>query len=344
MTRGERGLVVSMNTRWLSHYVRLRQQLGIQPVRFNFARTSHDLLAQSRGIFTFHFDQEQNIWETLGTEETGCQVFALPDEAAVSHADDVSDAEAEICRTGIESETPIELVVTPIMRRDGRRSRYPGAANLPAGRYRLTLLMLERQAEVEGQNAFDVKISSSTGGGICRFDPVKAKYLRLVCRGNSINLWNSIHEVRCDAMLRKASSVIASGHKEEYEAPKATDGDANTRWAVEGREAWIQFGLDPNKTFDQIAIDWFQGDRREYDFDVLVSDDEDKWTKLGYQSIRQPVVTDRIDIARQAGGQNRVLKRSYEVRLDAPGTVNVTLTPSKGKASLCGLVLEPLKP
>ncbi len=344
MTRGERGLVVSMNTRWLSHYVRLRQQLGVQPVRLNFSRTSHDLLAQSRGIFTFHFDQEQNMWETLGAEETGCQVFALPDEATVVPADDVSDAEAEVCRTGIASETPIELAVTPIMRRDGRRARYPGAANLPTGCYRLTLLMLERQAEVEGQNAYEVKVSASSGGGICRVEPVKAKYLRLVCRGNSINLWNSIREVRCDALLRKASSVTASGHKEEYEAPKAADGDASTRWAVEGREAWIQFGLDPNKTFDQIAIDWYEGDRREYDFKMRVSDDGDEWTELPYQSVRRPVATDQIDIARQAGGHNRVLKRSYEVRLDAPGTVNVTLTPTKGKASLCGLVLEPVKP
>jgi hypothetical protein len=49
--------------------------------------------------------------------------------------------------------------------------------------------------------------------------------------------------------------------------------------------------------------------------------DEAKRSLLGRL---HPVATDRIDIARQAGGHNRVLKRSYEVRLDAPGTVNVT--------------------
>jgi hypothetical protein len=41
ITRGEQGLVVSLNTRWLSHYVRLRQLLGVEPVRYKFGPTSH---------------------------------------------------------------------------------------------------------------------------------------------------------------------------------------------------------------------------------------------------------------------------------------------------------------
>ena len=41
INRGEQGLVVSMNLRWLTHYVRFRQMLGIEPVRYNFAPTSH---------------------------------------------------------------------------------------------------------------------------------------------------------------------------------------------------------------------------------------------------------------------------------------------------------------
>jgi len=344
MTRGERGLVVSMNTRWLSHYVRLRQQLGIEPIRYNFDRTSHDLLAQSRGIFTFHFDQEQNVWETLGTEETGCQAFALPVGTTVVQSGQVSEVEAEICRTGIESDTTIELTVAPIMRRDSRGSRYSGAASLPAGCYRLTLLMLEPQAEAAGQCILEVKVVASGGEGVCQFEPLKAKYLRLACRGNSVNAWNSIHEVRCEAMLREASSVVASGHMEGHEAAKAMDGKGDTRWAVEGREHWIQFALDAKTTFDQVAVDWYEGGRREYNFDVLVSDDGEAWAKLAYQRIQQAVATDRIEIARQTDGQNRVLKRSYDVRLDAPGSVKVTLAPSKGKALLCGLVLEPVAP
>ncbi len=37
-----------------------------------------------------------------------------------------------------------------------------------------------------------------------------------------------------------------------------------------------------------------------------------------------------------------VLKRSYDIGLDAPGTVRLTLSPVKGKALLCGLTLTPL--
>ena len=78
MTRGEQGLVVSLNTRWLSHYVRLRQLLGLEPVRYKFGPTSHDPLAQAAGKFTFHFDSQRRLWQTLGTVETGADAFTLP--------------------------------------------------------------------------------------------------------------------------------------------------------------------------------------------------------------------------------------------------------------------------
>ena len=73
LTRGEQGLVVTMNTRWLPHYVRLRQMLGMAPIRYDFAATSHDPLAQSPGIFTFFFDVDHQIWQCLGATETGAR-------------------------------------------------------------------------------------------------------------------------------------------------------------------------------------------------------------------------------------------------------------------------------
>ena len=115
-------------------------------------------------------------------EETGCQAFALPVGTTVVQSGQVSEVEAEICRTGIESDTTIELTVAPIMRRDSRGSRYSGAASLPAGCYRLTLLMLEPQAEAAGQCILEVKVVASGGEGVCQFEPLKAKYLRLACR------------------------------------------------------------------------------------------------------------------------------------------------------------------
>ena len=86
MTRGEQGLVVSMNTRWLPHYVRLRQARHRSRSATTSAPTSHDPLAQSPGRFTFYFDTQHRLWQTLGTEETGAETFVLPAAAKVSTA------------------------------------------------------------------------------------------------------------------------------------------------------------------------------------------------------------------------------------------------------------------
>jgi hypothetical protein len=58
-----------LNLRWLTHYVCLAQQLGAEPIRTNFAPTSHDPLAQNRGRFTYFIDRSDQLWEVRGQEE-----------------------------------------------------------------------------------------------------------------------------------------------------------------------------------------------------------------------------------------------------------------------------------
>jgi len=130
ITRGEQGLVVSMNLRWLTHIVRHRQALGMEPVRIKFGPTQHDKLAQSRGKFTFHFDADRNVWEVWGEEETGARTFTNP------------DARDELARTGIEMDRPLSFTLHPIMQK----------TVLPAGDYRLRLF-------AGSANAFDVKVA-----------------------------------------------------------------------------------------------------------------------------------------------------------------------------------------
>lgn len=141
ITRGEQGLVVSMNTRWLPHIVRLRQQIGMEPVRYNFGPTSHDPLAQLPGRFTFHFDAERRLWQTLGTEETGAKTFAAP---RASH---------EICRSGIESDKALTLVLRPIL------SAKKNPATIPAGDYQLRLLMHDPASKMADQRVFSVSVN-----------------------------------------------------------------------------------------------------------------------------------------------------------------------------------------
>jgi hypothetical protein len=148
ITRGEQGLVVSLNLRWLPHFLRQRQALGIEAVRFNFAPTSHDTLAQSPGKFTWHFDASQQIWQTLGAEETGASTFVLPPEARVTLSADLPKVDEEICRAGIESDQPIQITLGPVM----------GGTALPQGGYRISLLFMEPSATAEGQRVFDLSL------------------------------------------------------------------------------------------------------------------------------------------------------------------------------------------
>ena len=158
ITRGEQGLVVSMNTRWLPHYVRLRQQLGLEPVRYAFAPTSHDPLAQCAGMFTFHFDGEHALWECLGEKETGASVFVVPAGARIQRDAAMPAAYEEICRAGVESDKPLRFVVQPIMAGDSRDRNKP--APMPAGDYRLRLLAADPASTAAGQRVLDVKVTT----------------------------------------------------------------------------------------------------------------------------------------------------------------------------------------
>jgi hypothetical protein len=91
-TRGEQGLVVSLNLRWLPYIVGERQAEGLEPIRVKFQPTFHEPLAQLEGKHTFYFDKSRRMWKALGEKETGSSTFA--------NAADVS-AE-EICITGLE--------------------------------------------------------------------------------------------------------------------------------------------------------------------------------------------------------------------------------------------------
>jgi hypothetical protein len=135
-----------------------RQALGLEAVRFNFAPTSHDKLAQSPGKFTWHFDANHQMWQTLGTEETGASTFVLPPETKVTLSAGLPKVDNEICRAGIESEKLIQIELGPVM----------GGATLPEGDYRVTLLFVEPSATAKGQRVFDMAL----GGGVSWASPV----------------------------------------------------------------------------------------------------------------------------------------------------------------------------
>lgn len=110
--------------------------------------------------------------------------------------------------------------------------------------------------------------------------PVKARWLRIFGRGSDKTAWNSIWEVDCPAIVPGADSVTASRSHKDYPATLALDEKPDTRWAVEGRGEWIQFKLDEKIQFDRVTIGWYEAELRNWDFDLLVSQDGQNWTKL----------------------------------------------------------------
>jgi hypothetical protein len=142
---------VSLNLRWLPHYLRQRQALGLEAVRFNFAPTSHDKLAQAAGKYTWHFDASHQMWQTLGAEETGASTFILPPAPKVTPGANLPRVDAEICRAGIESDQPIQIALGPVM----------GGVALPEGDFRVTLLFVEPSATAEGQRVFELSLGGS---------------------------------------------------------------------------------------------------------------------------------------------------------------------------------------
>lgn len=148
MTRGEQGVLATLNTRWLVYFDRMRQMLGMEPIRYNFGPTSHDVLAQAPGNFTYYFDAKHQVWQTLGTKETGAATFSTP------------SASDDIARQGLESDKPVTLTLRPIANK----------ADLPSGQYRLRLLFADPDSTAEGERIFTVSVAN---GSPCTVDVFK---------------------------------------------------------------------------------------------------------------------------------------------------------------------------
>jgi hypothetical protein len=174
MTRGEQGLVVSLNTRWLPHDVRLRQLLGVEPVRYKFGPTSHDPLAQAAGRFTFYFDTQHHVWQTLGSEEIGAARFVLPADAKVSTAGGPAGMDEGLCRSGIESDKPLALTLGPIMHKSPLRP----------GQYRLRLWMLDPASTAAGQRVFSVKAYGKSSREMSTIEPDRIDIFRETGQAN----------------------------------------------------------------------------------------------------------------------------------------------------------------
>jgi hypothetical protein len=149
-SRGEKGILISMNLRWLPYFEAQRQAVGLEPLQIEFAPTYHDALAQQPGLYSFDFDASQRVIEVLGSQELGVDVREF-------------EAGAQ-CASGIEVQSPVTLAVGGL-----------AGTNLPAGIYRLRLKMPDAaRVEFESGGSRQVvtsaaEIEAEASGGKVQF-------------------------------------------------------------------------------------------------------------------------------------------------------------------------------
>jgi hypothetical protein len=81
---GEKGILISLNLRWLPYFVAQRQAVGLEPIEYVFKPTVHESLAQMPGAYTFAFDPSHRMMEVLGEAEIGIPILPQLDEAQCS--------------------------------------------------------------------------------------------------------------------------------------------------------------------------------------------------------------------------------------------------------------------
>ena len=149
ITPGEKGLLVSMNLRWLPYFTAQKQLLRMEDIRYNFKTTHHDPLAQQPGKKTFHFDTNKKLWKCLGEEETGAKTFTIPQTA-----NSEISAYEEICSSGIQSDEPLSLSLMTIT-----------GEKLQSGLYNIHLFFAEPAPLKAGERVFDVSLKGSENNG-----------------------------------------------------------------------------------------------------------------------------------------------------------------------------------
>ena len=148
LTRGELGQLTCLSLQWLPTVMRLRQMMGMEPVRCNFAPTWRE------GGQTRFIDEDRIMWDTQGIN--GANFFDAP------------QADKEIGRHGAQSYKPVTLTVRLMpggdLCPDIYNQKLMKEGDLCPGNYRLRLLLLDPDSTAPGQRVFKVAVKSQADG------------------------------------------------------------------------------------------------------------------------------------------------------------------------------------
>lgn len=137
---------------------------------------------------------------------------------------------------------------------------------------------------------------TTTGYEKYSFQPVAARYVRVVANGNTMNEWNGISELRiantqalkpsptgsgtATPIVLDGSSVRASAFVPGYGPANAVDQSLSTRWHCAGLGCWLRADTGAARTLSAVQIAWYLGNHRVYYFDISVSEDGDNFRSV----------------------------------------------------------------
>ena len=144
-TKGEKGLLISLNLRWRTWYVQMRQALGMELIRYNFGPTVVEPTAQDPGQFTFFFESTNAVlWQTFGEVETGKKMITFPRSTSLQCPPHFPETQKDVCLTGMIVDEEMTFQMQPIMGWEpmGKVSGIHNPASaLQPGEYKVALLL-----------------------------------------------------------------------------------------------------------------------------------------------------------------------------------------------------------
>ncbi|MBN2326298.1 MAG: hypothetical protein JXR73_04025 [Candidatus Omnitrophica bacterium] len=189
MSAGEKGILVSLNLRWLPYFMGVRQTLREESIRINFQPTHHDPLAQAPGRHTFFIDSEKNWWMGFGQKETGLQTFAIDGSETVTADSPVAQ---EIGQTGV------------LIPRKTRIAMHPFASqSLSAGQYNVQLFFVEPEFTQTGRRVFTLTMWNGKPAGSRPVPLVKDRIdiIQRARRQNHVIQFSYLIDVQDEALL-----------------------------------------------------------------------------------------------------------------------------------------------
>jgi len=103
-------------------------------------------------------------------------------------------------------------------------------------------------------------------------------------------------------------NVSASGFESDpadYHPPTdAIDGDSSTWWSNNGKDPWLQLDLGESHSICSISIEWNKGDKREFSFEIEVSEDGNNYEKVFEGNNEGTLEEENYQFDEQTSGQH----------------------------------------